>query len=287
MKDFILNILKCPDCQNTRLISENDNLICHQYGNNFYIDNEKLFFLKTPKDIKVNKSNDSLDNQKWSNWRKVNYEFYKHHFKEIPKEVTVMDLGVGPGQFSDLTKEYKNLINVDFYPYDVVDVLCDINKIMPFKNESIDIIILSNVVEHIPDSLLLFSECFRILKPKGRIIGTIPFLMRIHQPPYDFNRYTNYQLINLLNLSGFVDVQVKCLGTSFNVYKAMQVHFFNYLFDYAFSKRGLNGFMIRLITHLIWKLYNIQNYFFQYLFKQAITTNDYTQGYGFIANKIK
>jgi len=33
-----------------------------------------------------------------------------------------------------------------------------------FKNESFDIIILSDVIEHIPDTEKLFNECYRILK---------------------------------------------------------------------------------------------------------------------------
>ncbi|MBW4522728.1 MAG: class I SAM-dependent methyltransferase [Scytolyngbya sp. HA4215-MV1] len=44
-----------------------------------------------------------------------------------------------------------------------------------FANNSIDLMLSSDVFEHIPDPYLAFSEVHRILKPRGRHIFTVPF----------------------------------------------------------------------------------------------------------------
>ncbi|HLC57782.1 MAG TPA: class I SAM-dependent methyltransferase [Candidatus Nanoarchaeia archaeon] len=45
-----------------------------------------------------------------------------------------------------------------------------------FKNNQFDIIILSNTIEHIPDTIRLLQELYRILKPNG--------ILYIQYPPY-------------------------------------------------------------------------------------------------------
>ena len=44
-----------------------------------------------------------------------------------------------------------------------------------FNNSSIDIVMSSDVFEHIPEPYKAFSEIYRILKPAGRHIFTVPF----------------------------------------------------------------------------------------------------------------
>lgn len=46
---------------------------------------------------------------------------------------------------------------------------------MSFANESLDLIISNDVFEHVPNPPKAFAECFRVLKPGGVMLATIPF----------------------------------------------------------------------------------------------------------------
>ena len=81
-----------------------------------------------------------------------------------------------------------------------------------FSAATVDNVTPSNTLEHIPNTEHLLQECARVLKPGGLILGTIPFLLPVHQAPYDFNRYTNFQLTKFLQDAGFHNVIVEPLG---------------------------------------------------------------------------
>jgi hypothetical protein len=51
---------------------------------------------------------------------------------------------------------------------------------LTFKNNSFDFVLSFDCFEHIPDYKAAFKECLRVLKPKGKIIWSVPF---------DRNRY--------------------------------------------------------------------------------------------------
>ena len=46
---------------------------------------------------------------------------------------------------------------------------------LSFENNKFDYILSFDVLEHIPNYLQAFKECFRVLKPKGKLIWSVPF----------------------------------------------------------------------------------------------------------------
>lgn len=90
---------------------------------------------------------------------------------------------------------------------------------LPFKNNSFECVICSQVIEHIPFDLVIFDEMTRVLKKGGRlIIGTPDYSKinwRIIKPLYDFftpeghkdehiTFYTRQKLTEILGKKGFV-----------------------------------------------------------------------------------
>ncbi len=73
-----------------------------------------------------------------------------------------------------------------------IDVVCDIVAI-PEPNNSFDVILCSEVFEHLPDPLRALDEFERLLKPGGKLILTAPFASLVHFAPYHyatgFSRY--------------------------------------------------------------------------------------------------
>ncbi len=52
---------------------------------------------------------------------------------------------------------------------------------LPCASASADLMLLSELVEHVPDALPLLRECFRVLKPGGTIIITTPNLWDVRR----------------------------------------------------------------------------------------------------------
>ncbi len=76
-----------------------------------------------------------------------------------------------------------------------------------------DYIIIFNVLEHILDPNLAFRNLSKICKRNGKIIGSTPFLFRVHGAPKDYSRFTKDHLIELLKSNNFKDIEIIELGT--------------------------------------------------------------------------
>lgn len=84
-----------------------------------------------------------------------------------------------------------------------IDIICDITNI-PEPDASFDVILCSEVFEHLPDPLKALDEFQRLLKLGGKLIVTAPFASLVHFAPYHyatgFSRYWyeyHYRLRNL------------------------------------------------------------------------------------------
>ncbi|MGC8873968.1 MAG: class I SAM-dependent methyltransferase [Chloroflexia bacterium] len=49
-------------------------------------------------------------------------------------------------------------------------VQADLQAGIPFAPESFDLVVLGDVIEHLPDGLFLLRECYRILRPGGHLL---------------------------------------------------------------------------------------------------------------------
>ena len=88
-------------------------------------------------------------------------------------EKTVLDIGAGYRPISKGIKT-KKTIKLDGIKKYKPDVCTDINKGLPLKADSIDIIIAGEIIEHIYNSIKFIKECNRILKKGGFLILSTP-----------------------------------------------------------------------------------------------------------------
>ncbi|MBX2840906.1 MAG: class I SAM-dependent methyltransferase [Flammeovirgaceae bacterium] len=59
-----------------------------------------------------------------------------------------------------------------------------------------DTLLVTDVLGHISNPKILMPEINRVLKKGGKLIITVPFFYWIHEPPFDFFRYTEFSLAN-------------------------------------------------------------------------------------------
>jgi len=85
--------------------------------------------------------------------------------------------------------------------------MCDIAHI-PVENNRFDLVILTQVLEHISDPKSVLGELHRVLKPLGELWLIAPLLYEEHEVPYDYYRYTQYGLKYLLEVEGFTIIKI-------------------------------------------------------------------------------
>lgn len=83
---------------------------------------------------------------------------------------------------------------------------------LPFSDNAVDTVVCCNVFEHIYNYRHLAREISRILKPEGRLIGFVPFLIQYHPDPNDYFRYTRESLSLIWQEVGLADIVVKPIG---------------------------------------------------------------------------
>jgi SAM-dependent methyltransferase len=69
------------------------------------------------------------------------------------------------------------------------NILADITN-LPIENNSIDVVLCTEVLEHLENPTACNMEIQRVLKKDGIVFYSVPFLYPIHADPYDFRRYS-------------------------------------------------------------------------------------------------
>jgi SAM-dependent methyltransferase len=65
-------------------------------------------------------------------------------------------------------------------------------------DSSFEVVLCTEVLEHLPEPQRAIDEIFRVLAPGGQLLLTTRFLFPIHDAPHDYFRFTKYGLRHLL-----------------------------------------------------------------------------------------
>lgn len=74
---------------------------------------------------------------------------------------------------------------------------------VPIRSTSMDVVLCTEVLEHVANIEGSMKEIFRVLRPGGHALVTVPFLYPTHEAPYDFQRLTYIGLRGLVTRHGF------------------------------------------------------------------------------------
>ena len=82
----------------------------------------------------------------------------------------------------------------------------------PQMDTTYDLILAEQVFEHLRHPATAIKNIFNLLKPGGHVMVTIPFLLKVHGSPEDFQRWTPDGLRHFLSDAGFINVDVRSWG---------------------------------------------------------------------------
>ena len=164
-------------------------------------------------------------------------------------------LDIGGGQKSNYREilKCKNYTSVNIDKEILPDFLIKVDEKIPVDDNSYDLCLMFNVLEHIYDWNFIFGEVKRLLKNNGKIYIIIPFLYPIHAAPNDYMRVTSSFLEKFLCKNNFVNIKIYPLtygpftnslitGYSHRKIKAIQ-SFFSVTLDRIFRFLFLNKFI--------------------------------------------
>ena len=125
----------------------------------------------------------------------------------LPPGLRILDAGAGEqrlrkfcGHLDYVSQDFcqyepaadQQMLKTDRWDTSRIDLVSDITSI-PVPPASFDVVLCSEVFEHIPDPVAAVREFARVLKPGGMLILTAPFCSLTHMAPYHhasgLNRY--------------------------------------------------------------------------------------------------
>jgi methionine biosynthesis protein MetW len=116
------------------------------------------------------------------------YTTYGAILNSLPRGGRFLDVGCGDGNVSQLFLERGDVYGIDISSKALKQAQkkgikvqeCDLNQgKLPFTGSYFDAVILTDVIEHLIDIMIILREARRVLKKNGRLIITVPNFARI------------------------------------------------------------------------------------------------------------
>ena len=129
------------------------------------------------------------------------------------REQKVLDIGCGRKPyypyFEAVSADY---VGLDVHPGPQVDVVGRAES-LPFPDAAFDIVLSSQVLEHVLDPAAVIAEAYRVLKPDGVLLLSTHGTAAYHPHPTDLWRWTHEGLVAMLERSGsWSSVAVQAAG---------------------------------------------------------------------------
>lgn len=141
-------------------------------------------------------------------------QFVERAAASVPSGSLILDAGAGNSihrrHFTNHRYESADFAKVDKPYAPDLTYVCDLSSI-PVEDDRYDLVVLTQVLEHLPEPQKVLVEMRRVLKPGASIWASCPLFYEEHEQPYDFYRYTQFSLRWQFEQAGFATPELDWL----------------------------------------------------------------------------
>lgn len=149
--------------------------------------------------------------------------FFAQQVAKVPPKSLVCDLGghksAKRGKF-DIREYDLRVITINLSVGRRPDIQADAGQV-PHPANTYDVVICGELLEHVPNPVQVLHEAYRVLRPEGVLLISVPFMFPMHEQPYDFGRYTNFFWDDNLRAAGFRQIEIQAQGSYWSVLAEM------------------------------------------------------------------
>lgn len=138
--------------------------------------------------------------------RKITRPRLRAFLKRYAHTGRVLDVGCGAASYRDLFPQTTTL-DITAREGVKVDIIADAHDLAQIPDASFDVVLCTEVLEHLHTPERAIAEFHRVLKPQGLLLLSTRFIFPLHDVPGDYYRYTKYGLQHLLKDFQILELQ--------------------------------------------------------------------------------
>ena len=141
---------------------------------------------------------------------------YAHHIRILPKRLEalaaaletpprgrVLDYGCADVPYRRFFRPDAEYVAADLEGNPDATLVLNPDGTVPAEDQTFDSVLSTQVLEHVTDPELYLSECFRVLRPGGRVLVSTHGIFGYHPDPDDYWRWTCAGLQRKVRAAGF------------------------------------------------------------------------------------
>lgn len=223
--------------------------------------------------------------------------FLGEQANRLKENTKLLDAGAGSRPYRSLfaSQDYQSCDMPGGFYKQAHNFECYLHEI-PRPDNEYDAVVLTQVLEHVPDPLQVLQEIQRILRPGGRLLLSVPLNAPLHGEPWHFFHFTHYGIQQLAQQSGFRVTEIEKVGGGLwligkNLHTGL-LKLFKQYDPFRARKRGQNPLLCVMMNLLLLPLYPLAYLPAAYIIRPlfywldfADTEKSFTLGYTAVLEK--
>jgi SAM-dependent methyltransferase len=185
----------------------------------------------------------------------------------------VLDYGCGGSPYASVLPQFSPYVRADIAAGEGIDLVLDARGNLPGEaTGSYDVVLSTQVLEHVADPERYLAEAYRLLRPGGALVVTTHGFYPEHGCPYDFHRWTGYGLEYAVTQAGFSVAESYKVTTGLRA--SLYLLHYTVLFEFASPGGGLRGVLLRSIRGVYRRIgISLVNWFGQSTRRQSLASS--------------